>query len=153
MDSRHALPDFGAAYGFGMRVALGDDASEVQDHDGFAIELDLDAIPLLPGAAELLSSGIESTLAPSNRAAEAEIESTEAQRRTPQYAAMFDPQTSGGLLMAVGESDVVEVLRRLEKETGLPAAVIGRVTSSGSQTCPIRLVDLSMSSQRELCRQ
>ncbi len=63
--------------------------------------IQLDQIPLLPGTAELLAAGIESTLAPHNRAAEARIELPESQRRQPAYAALFDPQTSGGLLLSV----------------------------------------------------
>jgi selenide,water dikinase len=117
---------------------------------GFALELALPSIPLLPGAAELFSSGVESTLAPSNRAADAEMESTDSQRRTPQYAALFDPQTSGGLLMAVAERDVEHVLGRLAEQSDIPAAVMGRVTAD-SPTCPIRLVDQSPSPHPELC--
>jgi selenide,water dikinase len=117
---------------------------------GFAIDLAIDAIPLLPGAVELFSSGVESTLAPANRAAEAEIESMEAQRRTPQYAALFDPQTSGGLLIAVAERDTDEVLRRLAEQSDIPAAAIGRVTAA-STTCPIRLIDSISSPHPELC--
>jgi selenide,water dikinase len=37
---------------------------------------------------------------------------------------MLDPQTSGGLLFAVDESDTQELLRRL-RDSGVPAARIG----------------------------
>jgi len=111
-----------------------------------AAELRLDAIPLLPGVDELITSGIESTLAPANRAAEAEIEISESLRRVPQYRALFDPQTSGGLLLGVpsaaydGRDDhsgaetgtvapasVEAVLDRLGRGQ---ATVIGRVTKA-----------------------
>jgi selenide,water dikinase len=114
------------------------------------LEIAIHSIPLLSGAAELLSEGVESTLAPSNRAAEAEIESSGAQRRTPQYAALFDPQTSGGLLLAVSQRDVEPLMLRLAEMSDIPAAVIGRVTAA-SQTRPIRLVDQLLSSHPELC--
>jgi selenide,water dikinase len=107
---------------------------------GFALELTLANIPLLPGAAELLAGGVESTLAPSNRAAEVSISATEEQRRTPHYAALFDPQTSGGLLLAVAERDVEAVLVRLANQTGQPGAVIGRVVRQTDGGAGLRLV-------------
>ncbi|MBW3600131.1 MAG: selenide, water dikinase SelD [Planctomycetes bacterium] len=94
---------------------------------GFAAELYLNSIPLLPGAAELLSAGVESTLAPANRDAEAELVASIQQRRTPQYAALFDPQTSGGLLLAVPEKHVDSVLAQLEQQSSIPAAVVGGI--------------------------
>lgn len=39
---------------------------------------------------------------------------------------MFDPQTSGGLLISAGEEDAIEIMRRLEN-SNLQHAVIGRV--------------------------
>ena len=39
---------------------------------------------------------------------------------------LFDPQTSGGLLIAVKDSDTVELLAELQ-QAGLPAAVVGEL--------------------------
>ncbi len=94
---------------------------------GFVVELQLSAIPLLAGAAALLASGVESTLAPANRAAETEIDAPPRLYATPQYAALFDPQTSGGLLLAVAEQHAAAVLARLTEQSDVPAAIIGRV--------------------------
>lgn len=75
-------------------------------------ELRLAEIPLLPGAAELLTAGVESTLAPANRRAAA----TPGDGKTPGYAALFDPQTGGGLLIA--------------GPPGLPGVEVGSVTAA-----------------------
>ena len=42
---------------------------------------------------------------------------------------VFDPQTSGGLLAAVPERDVQEIMKRLDA-AGLQAGVIGEVVGS-----------------------
>ncbi|MFY9251971.1 MAG: selenide, water dikinase SelD [Fuerstiella sp.] len=66
--------------------------------------LDLKKIPLLPGAAVALTSGIESTLAPDNRHVETSIAVDDMYRSYPEYKALFDPQTCGGLLLGVAPS-------------------------------------------------
>ena len=96
-----------------------------------AAELTLSALPLLPGVRQLSGGGFESTLARANRAAETEIEVAKNLRNSHRYAALFDPQTSGGLLLGVLEKDVDTVLNRLRQQSGIPAAVIGRTTKVG----------------------
>jgi selenide, water dikinase len=97
-----------------------------------AAEIDLAAVPLLPGAAELLSEGLESTLAPENRATEAEMEIPESLRRQPAFAAMFDPQTCGGLLVGVEPAEADELLRAFQ-ESGDEASILGTVTARVGQ--------------------
>jgi selenide,water dikinase len=91
--------------------------------------LQLTKIPLLPGSAELIATGIESTLAPDNRGVEGEIDVTEMAQRLPQYAALFDPQTCGGLLMGVPQKHLQAVLAQLAQQSQVPAAHIGHVES------------------------
>ena len=50
---------------------------------------------------------------------------------------MFDPQTSGGLLAAVPERDVQEIMKRLDA-AGLQAGVIGEVVDRREWTLEIR---------------
>jgi selenide,water dikinase len=90
-----------------------------------AAEIDLDAVGLLPGAAELLAEGLESTLAPANRAAEDEIESAELDRSTPAYRGLFDPQTCGGLLVGVAQQQAAELVRQLALAGETEARAIG----------------------------
>jgi selenide,water dikinase len=87
----------------------------------------LSRISLLPGTAELLRSGLESTLAPANREIESEIEVSEALRRQQTYPALFDPQTSGGLLLGVPKQHLEPLLTRLREHSQVQAAHIGEV--------------------------
>lgn len=89
--------------------------------------IDLAQIPLLPGTASLLDLGIESTLAPANKDVEASFSVLEAQRKTPEYRSLFDPQTCGGILMGVADDDVDTVLARLAEQSDVPSAVVGEV--------------------------
>ncbi|NLC41033.1 MAG: hypothetical protein GX763_08980 [Clostridiaceae bacterium] len=50
---------------------------------------------------------------------------------------MFDPQTSGGLLLAMPEADVAEYLAELEKR-GEQASVIGEVTEFKTHPLEVR---------------
>jgi selenide,water dikinase len=90
-------------------------------------ELELSSIPLLPGVEPLITAGIESTLAPANRQAEAAMSAAVPQQQLAQYAALFDPQTSGGLLLGVPEQQVTALLKRLADVGIERAAIIGRV--------------------------
>jgi selenide,water dikinase len=110
--------------GFGLAGHL----LEMLRPSGAAAEIWLDALPLLPGVGELVQQGVQSTLAPANRAAEAEIEAQFAVQTSWQYAVLFDPQTSGGMLLGVPEGELEQVLRRLESAGEIPPVVIGRVS-------------------------
>ena len=50
---------------------------------------------------------------------------------------VFDPQTSGGLLAAVPERDVPEIMKRLDA-AGLQAGVIGEVVDRQEWTLVLR---------------
>lgn len=50
---------------------------------------------------------------------------------------LFDPQTSGGLLIAVGKEDAEQLLADL-KASGLPAAVVGEITEHSDQEIVVR---------------
>lgn len=106
--------------GFGLLGHL----AEMLRSSSVSAEIDLAAVPLLPGAERFLLAGLESSLAPSNRAAAGDPHPHV--DRLAAYRAMFDPQTSGGLLLAVPESKLQGVLERLDGATGRSPAVIGR---------------------------
>ena len=111
----HAMTD---VTGFGLAGHL----LAICDASNHAAELDLDAIPLLPGAVELAEAGIRSTLYPGNRAL--------ADRISVPWGAkgelLFAPQTAGGLLAAIPADTADDVLHRL-RDAGHPAARIGRM--------------------------
>ena len=107
--------------GFGLAGHL----LEMLSASQLSAELELAAIPLLPGAEQLLVEGIESSLAPGNRTKESQIDCVEKLRGSSRYAALFDPQTSGGLLMGVPADKLPRLLEKLDGN----GAVIGRVCS------------------------
>ena len=90
-------------------------------------------VPLLAGVAELAAAGVESTLAPANRSAESEIENRSASQThaggsfSAAYAALFDPQTSGGLLFGVQPEHADRLISALRETSDAPAAIIGQV--------------------------
>ena len=121
--------------GFG----LGGHLLEMLRAADLAARVSLDAITLLPGTDELLQADVESTLAPANRAAEADIEVSESKRRSSKYAALFDPQTCGGLLMGVPQQHVDNTLNELAQQSAISATVIGTVEAHDGEGPRIRL--------------
>jgi selenide, water dikinase len=110
----HAMTD---VTGFGLTGHLLEMLAEDQ-----GAELDLTALPLLPGAESLAGLGVASTLSPANHAASAPRAHLPDIARA---ALCFDPQTCGGLLAAI-PPEALEELADLS-----PLWVIGRVTASG----------------------
>jgi selenide,water dikinase len=90
-----------------------------------AAELGWEKVQLLPGAAELLGEGVESTLAPANRQVDTEIDRGADLGKLSTYSAIYDPQTCGGLLLGVAEKRAAALLDRLAN-LDIPAAIIGQ---------------------------
>ncbi|NMT63629.1 selenide, water dikinase SelD [Marinobacter orientalis] len=109
--------------GFGLLGHL----VEMTRPSGVDAELDLGAIPILPGAEETAAAGILSSLQPANIRLRRGIRDQEKWVKHPRYPLIFDPQTAGGLLASVPANQAeacVDELRAL----GYPhTAVIGRV--------------------------
>jgi len=116
--------------GFGIAGHL----LEMLDASGAAAEIDLDALPLLAGYAELAQRGVRSSLDPDNREVEARVEAGHPRERaSAAYHALFDPQTSGGLLIAVEASRAGEMLDRLRAGGYAGAAIVGRVAEPSGE--------------------
>ena len=105
--------------GFGLAGHLGSmlRASKV------SAVLDLDALPALPGALSLLGRGVRSTAHPENAKARRAMRVDEATARRPALDLLFDPQTSGGLLLGMPAQRGEGLLRALHA-AGDPAAVL-----------------------------
>jgi selenide,water dikinase len=102
--------------------------------------LDLAAIPALPGAVALLGRGIRSTAHPENaRARRAMLVEPDAARRDA-LDLLFDPQTSGGLLIAVPRERGPAMLSALHATGDATAALIGEVAPARPDGALIRVV-------------
>lgn len=93
---------------------------------GHTIELWADAIPVVPKALELAKDGIIPGGAYNNMGYLAEDVVVEKGVPLERSDALYDPQTSGGLLITVPETRTQELLRRLH-DLGVPGAAIGTV--------------------------
>ncbi len=109
--------------GFGLLGHL----VEMTRPSGVDAELDLSAIPILPGAEETAAAGILSSLQPANIRLRRGIRDQEKWVKHPRYPLIFDPQTAGGLLASVSADKAEDCVREL-KALGYPhTAIIGRV--------------------------
>ncbi|MFC1642520.1 selenide, water dikinase SelD [Myxococcota bacterium] len=112
--------------GFGL---LGH-AMQLAHASGVALELGVDGVPLLEGALALAEQGLLSAAAYANRdyvgnAAEFEDEVT-----LPARDLLFDPQTSGGLLISCPPSRASELVSWAQQELPTPCGVVGRVVEA-----------------------
>ncbi|MCM0612025.1 selenide, water dikinase SelD [Marinobacter sediminum] len=122
---RHGAKACTDVTGFGLLGHL----VEMTRPSGVDAELDLSAIPVLPGAEETAAAGILSSLQPANIRLRRGIRDQEKWINHPRYPLIFDPQTAGGLLASVSADQAEACVREL-KALGYPhTAIIGRVTA------------------------
>ncbi|HEU4508810.1 MAG TPA: AIR synthase-related protein, partial [Pyrinomonadaceae bacterium] len=97
------------------------------------IEIDAGAVPLLNGAVELAGQGMLTSGDKTNReyvGGDIEIESSVDQNLVK---LLFDPQTAGGMLIAVSENQS-EALLAVLKQNYPQAQMIGRILPSGPRS-------------------
>ena len=111
--------------GFGLAGHL----YEMLKASNLSAELDIDKINLLAGVSELVYEGIESTLAPKNRWVEPNIDCPQHLAKLARYAALFDPQTNGGLLVTIQPQDVGKSLKLLHDAGFAAASCVARVVN------------------------
>ena len=88
----------------------------------------LSEVRLLSGAAACFQAGIRSSLDTENRWVEQHFQTVDPQQQTrPEWAALFDPQTSGGLLLSVPAHLESQVLNDLKCAGDIDAATIGHI--------------------------
>jgi selenide,water dikinase len=112
---------------------------EMLQASGVRARLRFAAIPLLEGAAECFREGVLSTLDPDNRRLGSAIASWGGVARRPESAALFDPQTSGGLLFSCAADRSGELVRALRDAGYERAAVIGEVLGEVPSDEPARI--------------
>jgi selenide,water dikinase len=107
-------------------------AAGIARESRLTLEIELKALPLLPGALELADEFQAGGLKANRQAFEPRVEyggRAEAARK----ALLYDPQTSGGLLLLVPEAEVGALVARVEG-----ARVIGRARSAGPRPLVVR---------------
>ncbi len=115
--------------GFGLMGHL----SEIAAQSGVSMEVEPACIPLFDGVRELLSQGVISGANEKNRDF-----STAHVDRAPSVAddlepVLYDPQTSGGLLICVDPARANALLDRLRERGVTSAAIIGRVLERSAE--------------------
>ena len=123
IDGVHACTDI---TGFG----LAGHGTEMAAASGVSLTIDVDRIPVLEGAFDLVgqnkSGGMNTNRAHFGPTATFGPGVTE-----DLQSLVFDPQTSGGLLLAVDPAQAARAMLAL-KHAGVPATDIGEVTAQGA---------------------
>jgi len=112
--------------GFGLAGHL----HEILQASNVAAHLDLDHIPLLPGALELADKGIRSSLWSAN----AHLLTIDGPANDPRIALLFDPQTSGGLLATL-PSEAIKTLVADARQHSIECWQIGRIETGPPALC------------------
>jgi selenide,water dikinase len=122
--------------GFGLAGHLGSmlRASKV------SAVVDLDALPALPGALSLLGRGVRSTTHPENARARRAMLVDDGAAGRPALDLLFDPQTSGGLLLGIPAPRRDALLRALHAAGDGAAVVIGEVAAPRADGALIAVV-------------
>lgn len=115
----HAVTD---VTGFGL---VGH-ANEVAQQSDVRITLDLAKVPLMDGALDCARAGIRTSADATNRAMVGEALSHQPAVDDSALALGFDPQTAGGLFVAVAANVAGKLVDDL-RQAGLPATQVGRV--------------------------
>ncbi len=139
---QEVLPVLAALNGPAIEAALNFDLHACTDITGFGISghtlevasgsgarviLHYDKLPFYPGALDMYKKGVTTGSNRGNRDLTEEYLDKQVQLSEAQEELLFDPQTSGGLLISVPDSQSDELLSALKK-AGVPAAVkIGEV--------------------------
>ncbi|PUU90990.1 MAG: selenide, water dikinase [Halanaerobium sp.] len=98
---------------------------EMSENSNLEITIEAPEIPIFEGVRDFAESGLLPAGAYKNRDNYEEFVSESGKRDQTLYELMYDPQTSGGLLISVAEEDAAELLIDLYGE-GLDVAVIAK---------------------------
>ena len=91
------------------------------------VQLYIDDLPLLDGAAATIKSGIVSSLQAENLRLRRAVRDLGDAGRHPHYALLFDPQTAGGLLAGIAADRAADCIAALREIGYAGAVVVGNV--------------------------
>lgn len=117
--------------GFGLLGHL----NEMVQASGIGVTLALESLPILPGASATLGQGIVSSMERQNQTAQRGVSnwaesSNISQGERVQRRILFDPQTSGGLLVALPNAQANHCLVALQQQGYGHCRIIGQSTSA-----------------------
>ena len=113
--------------GFGLAGHL----SEIAVQSGVELEVYGEAVPVFDGVMDLIRDGVISGAVERNRDYASAFVKTQKGAGEDFETLLYDPQTSGGLLIAVRKSKAPALLTALKKRGVGHATVIGKVTRKG----------------------
>ena len=116
----HAATDVS---GFG----LAGHALEMARGSGVLLEITASEVPIMDEALQMYQKGVSTGVNAANRELIQDVTRFEHRLPARHEEVFVDPQTSGGLLVAVSVSDESAVLQRL-RDVGVEAAIVGRVS-------------------------
>lgn len=119
--------------GFGLAGHL----LEMLDASALDAELHASALAALPGVLALLERGLRSTFHDQNAIMRDRVEGSAGIASE----LLFDPQTSGGLLIGVAPERADELVLGLKREGDAEAALIGHATRRVATTSRLRLLE------------
>lgn len=109
--------------GFGLIGHL----AEMMEASSVDALLEIDKIPLLEGAVECAQNKIFSSLHPQNQQQRAIIANDADFQTNPRYHALFDPQTSGGLLFGVAAAKAENCRQQFRQAGWKHTQIIGNI--------------------------
>jgi selenide,water dikinase len=130
--------------GFGLLGHL----AEMTRASNVAAHLDLDSLPILPGAATCAALGLLSSLHEDNARLLENVASAADLAHHPHFPLLSDPQTSGGLLLAIDPSLAPALLDALRSGPAPCAALIGSTHPAHSD--PTSLISLRSRGNQEM---
>ncbi len=105
--------------------------SKMANGSGVSLRIEESDLPVLPGSLALCAAGMIPGGGTRNRAFYAPQVKIAEEVSDEIGELVFDPQTSGGLLIALGERDAVALLADLQRAGNTDAQIIGRATARG----------------------
>lgn len=121
----HACTDI---TGFGLLGHL----YEILNASAVDATLKMDSVPALDGALDTLQQEIRSSLHPQNLRINRIIENSDPFSAQARFHLLFDPQTSGGLLVSIPTDQAQACIKELQHNGYHAAAIIGRINSKSS---------------------
>ena len=120
--------------GFGLLGHL----SQMMKASGTTAEINVDSIPLLPGAKQLAEDGYISGGTARNAEAVKSSVNVDDGITDIEFSLLADAQTSGGLLISVPEERSNALIKQLVTNSSLHSSVIGKVTTQSGTSVVIR---------------